>query len=274
MSNEALPDATPFARLLSWLGRRFQFIVVVAALVVIAVMTVVFVAGGDVTDVEYLREGGYLGVFLLSFLGSVAMVLPVPGLIALCAGGGLGLSPAILGVLAGTGETIGEISGYAVGYGGRGVVEGHWFHDLMESIIRRKPLLIVLFVIFFPLFPALLVLYKFSDRLEQWMERRGAVVLFVVSIIPNPVFDLVGIEGGGARRLASGAAGRSALSGAQVLRHRLRRQDPEGGYGGLHVLLWCRADAVGRLASGAAGRSALTTLVGIPPSLRQAQDRL
>ena len=199
MSNEVLPDATSSARLLSWLGRRFQIIVVVVALVVLGVMTAVFVTSGDVTDIEYLREGGYLGVFLLSFLGSVAMVLPVPGLIALCGAGGIGLNAALLGVLAGTGETIGEISGYAVGYGGRGVVEGHWFHDVMESIIRRKPLLITLFVLFFPLFPALLVLYKFSAKLEQWMERRGAVVLFLVSVIPNPIFDLVGIAAGGAR---------------------------------------------------------------------------
>ena len=199
MSNEALPDASSSARLLSWLGRRLQIIVVVAALAVMVVMTVLFVAGGDVTDVEYLKEGGYLGVFLLSFLGSVAMVLPVPGLIALCGAGGLGLSPALLGVLAGTGETIGEISGYAVGYGSRGVVEGHWFHDLMESIIRRKPLLITLLVIFFPLFAPLLLLYKYSDRLEEWMERRGAVVLFLVSIIPNPIFDLVGVAAGGVR---------------------------------------------------------------------------
>ncbi len=103
MSTEALPDASPSARLLSWLGRRLQVIVVVAALAVIGVMTVVFVTGGDVTDTEYLKDGGYLGVFLLSFLGSVALVLPVPGLIALCGAGGLGLSPALLGVLAGTG---------------------------------------------------------------------------------------------------------------------------------------------------------------------------
>ena len=181
MSNEALPDASSSARLLSWLGRRLQIIVVVAALAVIVVMTVLFVAGGDVTDVEYLKEGGYLGVFLLSFLGSVAMVLPVPGLIALCGAGGLGLSPALLGVLAGTGETIGEISGYAVGYGGRGVVEGNRFQGV-TSVIRRKPFLVTLFV-----------------RLEQWMERRGAVVLFLVSIIPNPFFDLVGVAAGGVR---------------------------------------------------------------------------
>ena len=57
MSNEALPDASPSARLLSWLGRRLQVIVVVAALAVIGVMTVVFVTGGDVTDTEYLKDG-------------------------------------------------------------------------------------------------------------------------------------------------------------------------------------------------------------------------
>ena len=31
------------------------------------------------------------------------------------------------------------------------------------------------------------------------MERRGTIVMFVVSIIPNPLFDLVGVTAGSVR---------------------------------------------------------------------------
>ena len=104
---------------------------------------------------------GYPGVFFLSFLGSVTMILPVPGLLSVC-GFSTTLSPFLLGILAGIGETLGEISGYAVGYGGGSVVEKH----------------------------------RIYIRLKRWMEQRGILVLFLVSIIPNPIFDLVGIAAG------------------------------------------------------------------------------
>lgn len=194
MSNEALSVVTGFARQLSRLELRLQLALLFLAIALIGGASALLLHSG--ADVESL---GYPGVFLLSFLGSFAMVLPVPGLIAVCGAGGIGLNLVLVGVLAGTGETIGEVSGYAVGYGSRGMVEGHWFHSLMEAIIRRKPLLVTLFIVFLPIFPALLVLYKYSDKLEMWMERRGMVVLFLVSIIPNPIFDLVGIAAGGAR---------------------------------------------------------------------------
>ncbi len=196
MSNEALAAVTGFARQLSRLQRRLQLALLFLAIALIGGVSALLLLSGSVSDIERL---GYPGVFLLSFLGSFAMVLPVPGLIAVCGAGGIGLNLVLVGVLAGTGETIGEVSGYAVGYGSRGMVEGHWFHTLMESIIRRKPLLVTLFIVFLPIFPALLVLYKYSDKLEMWMERRGMVVLFLVSIIPNPIFDLIGIAAGGAR---------------------------------------------------------------------------
>ena len=49
---------------------------------------------------------GYPGVFLLSFLGSVSMVLPVPGLLS-GFGVSLLLNPFFIVLLAGAGETIG-----------------------------------------------------------------------------------------------------------------------------------------------------------------------
>ena len=128
---------------------------------VVGVIVTVWLVSGQLTQAE---DAGYAGVFFLSFLGSVSMVLPVPGLISLC-GLSVVLNPFVLGVLAGLGETIGEISGYAVGYGG-------------GSFIEKR---------------------RFYGKLVYWMERRGTLVLFLVSVVPNPVFDLVGIAAGAVR---------------------------------------------------------------------------
>ena len=139
--------------------RRSLLILAAVALMVLAV----WLLRSWWVDVEW-KSLGYPGVFLLSFLGSVSMVLPVPGLISLCASGGF-LNPYVAGVFAGVGESIGELSGYAVGYGGKAVVEKHAFYW----------------------------------RVRMWMARRGALVIFLVSVIPNPVVDVVGIAAGATR---------------------------------------------------------------------------
>ncbi len=165
MSNEALSAVTGFARQLSRMQRRLQLALLFLAIALIGGVSALLLLSGSLSDVESL---GYPGVFLLSFLGSFAMVLPVPGLIAVCGAGGIELNPLLVGLLSGTGETIGEISGYGLGYGGRGVFENSRFRGVI-------------------------------DKLEEWMKRRGTLVLFLVSVIPNPLFDLVGIAAGGAR---------------------------------------------------------------------------
>ena len=108
-----------------------------------------------------LKVVGYPGVLFFSFLASSAMVLPLPGILSVCAVGAL-LNPIVVGVLGGIGETAGEITGYAVGYGGRGVFE------------KRR----------------------FFTRVNEWMERRGTLILFLFSVIPNPFFDVVGVAAG------------------------------------------------------------------------------
>ena len=165
MSNEALSVVTGVARQLSRLQRRLQIALLFLAIALIGGVSALLLLSGSVSDVESL---GYPGVFLLSFLGSFAMVLPVPGLIAVCGAGGIELNPLLVGLLSGTGETIGEVSGYGVGYGGRGLFENSRFRGVI-------------------------------DKLEVWMKRRGTLVLFLVAVIPSPFFDFVGIVAGGAR---------------------------------------------------------------------------
>ena len=155
-----LVDLPALRRLWSGHDRRVQIAVLLLAAAVIVAVSVSPLRG----YISAIDAVGYPGVFLLSLLGSVSMALPVPGLLSVC-GTSVVLDPFLVGVVAGVGETIGEASGYGLGYGGGSVVERH----------RAYP------------------------KVKRWMEERGALVIFAVSVIPNPVFDVVGVAAGAVR---------------------------------------------------------------------------
>jgi len=136
-----------------------------AGVVTVGAIFCVWMLLGGASNVEWWKGLGYPGVFLLSLLGSGGMVFPIPGIAATCGAAGLSLNLVAVGILAGIGETIGELSGYAIGYGG-------------QSILTGKKL------------------YK---RVQRWMERWGILTLLVLAAIPNPIFDFVGISAGALR---------------------------------------------------------------------------
>ena len=154
----AMVDLPALRRLWSGHDRRIQVAVLLLA---VAVIAAVWYFRGYFSSIEAV---GYPAVFLLSLLGSVSMVMPVPGLLSVCSTSVV-LDPLLVGVVAGVGETIGEASGYALGFGGGSVVEKH----------RAYP------------------------KVKRWMEERGALVIFAVSVVPNPVFDVVGVAAGAVR---------------------------------------------------------------------------
>ena len=108
---------------------------------------------------------GYVGIFVLSFLGSASILVPVPGIAAVCAGaspGLLGLFPLWVAILASVAESIGELSGYLLGFSGRGFAENT----------------------------------RIYPRVERWMQRQGWLALLLASSVPNPFFDFIGIAAG------------------------------------------------------------------------------
>lgn len=119
-------------------------------------------------DPSHLRRYGYLGVFLIPLIGSASFILPMPGLAVIATGGALldpvfGVPPwVVVGLLAGLGESLGELTGYAAGYGGR-------------AVLQSRP---------------------FIGRLEHWMHRQGSLVMFGMSALPNPLFDVAGVIAG------------------------------------------------------------------------------
>ncbi len=109
-------------------------------------------------------EVGYGAVALSALVASAGLVIPVPALATACATA-IFLDPFWVGIIAGTAESAGELSGYYLGYTGR-------------DVLARN---------------------RVYQRLEHWMRRRGWLLLFLVSLVPNPVFDVVGIAAGALR---------------------------------------------------------------------------
>lgn len=156
-----------------WSRERFlQLLALIFALLICALI-VIFrerIAG--------LGGYGYLGAFLVSLLCCATIVVPVPGLIIVFTLGAV-LNPLLVGLVSGVGGTLGEMTGYLMGYGGRAAIEN----------------------------------MRLYHRMEYWMRRRGAITLFVLAVIPNPVFDVAGAAAGALRFplwkfLVYGGAGR------------------------------------------------------------------
>jgi len=111
---------------------------------------------------------GYIGVFIISLLGNATVILPVPSLLGVFAAG-TAFNPLLVGLVAGVAEPLGELTGYLAGYGGGAIIENR----------------------------------RLYERVHHWMRSgnflSGYVTIFVLSAIPNPLFDLAGIAAGAMR---------------------------------------------------------------------------
>ena len=67
---------------------------------------------------EYLiNTFGYLGIFIVEAIANATLFFPIPGAIFTMASG-LFLNPIIVGIYAGLGAAVGELTGYLIGFGG------------------------------------------------------------------------------------------------------------------------------------------------------------
>ena len=131
---------------------------------IVALLAAVGITVGIILLREQIREFaiyGYPGIFLISLVGNATLILPAPSFAAVFAVGGA-LNPIAVGIVAGLGASLGELTGFLAGVGGRAVVENQTLYH----------------------------------RLENWMRKGGMLVIFVLAFIPNPAFDVGGIVAG------------------------------------------------------------------------------
>jgi len=104
---------------------------------------------------------GYLGIFLISVLTNATLFLPTPGLALVFTLGGA-LNFWLVGLSAGLGSTIGELSGYLAGYSG-------------QPVIGKTDL---------------------YHKIKPYLEKYGPVIIFFLAALPNPFLDAAGIAAG------------------------------------------------------------------------------
>ena len=114
--------------------------------------------------VEDFAAFGYPGIFVIALLANATILLPAPGVAVIYAMGAI-FNPFGVGLAAGTGGAIGELSGYLAGFSGQAVVER----------------------------------MDIYDRIKPWVNKYGGWAILVLSAIPNPFFDVAGIAAGMAK---------------------------------------------------------------------------
>jgi membrane protein YqaA with SNARE-associated domain len=157
--NEANPppgDGNPPKR--NWLRRNLTSILMFAA---VAAITVVLVALNK--QIEHFQDLGYLGAFIISIVGNATVVLPMPAVLLIIPIAAA-LNPLLVGLVAGVGGAMGEMTAYFAGYSGRGI----WKDN------------------------------KAYLRAVAWLKKWGIWIVFLFAVTPLPA-DVMGIAAGNLR---------------------------------------------------------------------------
>ena len=131
---------------------------VLSLLAVIGITYYIFSIRDRIAEFE---KYGYVGIFVVALLANATVLIPAPGLAIVSAMGSV-FHPLGVGLAAGTGGAIGELSGYLAGFSG-------------QAVIERTDI---------------------YDRIKPWVQKFGGWAILVLSAIPNPFFDAAGIAAG------------------------------------------------------------------------------
>jgi membrane protein DedA with SNARE-associated domain len=131
----------------------------VAALVAVVGITLYIYNIRD--RVEEFEKFGYFGIFLIALMANATILLPAPGVAIVYAMGAV-FNPIGVGLAAGTGGALGELSGYLAGFSG-------------QAVIERSDI---------------------YNRFKPWVDKYGGWAILVLSALPNPFFDVAGIAAG------------------------------------------------------------------------------
>ncbi len=83
-----------------------------------------------------INNFGYLGIFLVGFLGTVSVVLPTPAFVIIFFAAAK-FDPLLVGIIAGFGAALGELVGYLVGMGSRKITKIKKTFDVWEKRFRK-----------------------------------------------------------------------------------------------------------------------------------------
>lgn len=143
-------------------NRAIPLLILILVLAITIALFLFFLQNPE--KIKEFEKYGYPGAFLISLVSTATVILPAPGILLVIALGAT-LNSVLVGLISALGGSIGEMTGYMLGYSGRGFARSN----------------------------------KMLVRAEGWMRRRGFVTVFLFSLIPLLPFDVVGVVSGALR---------------------------------------------------------------------------
>jgi membrane protein DedA with SNARE-associated domain len=122
-----------------------------------------------------LENYGYAGAFVVAFIAGCSIPTPISYLLLTFTFGGI-LNPALVGLASGTGAGIGGTLVFLLGRQGHHFFPGFRSYSVDEQASN-----------------------KMAAKFLNWAQRRGSVVIFVMSAMLNPVFAPMAIAMGAMR---------------------------------------------------------------------------
>ena len=148
-----------------WVKWLKEGLLLLGMLVLSAVIAFLLFQFRDVFSISLLSYSwlAYLVVFMVSLVSSCTIFIPTPGS-AIMLAAAIIWNPVPVGLAAGTGDAIGEMTSYWVGYAGEKIV-----------VDERLPA---------------------YQKAVGWMQRYGVWAVFAVALLPVVPFDLIGLAAG------------------------------------------------------------------------------
>ncbi|MBR9679243.1 MAG: VTT domain-containing protein [Nanoarchaeota archaeon] len=112
----------------------------------------------------FVQTFGYLGIFIASAVMTANILIPYPATIISFVGGAA-FNPLLVGISAGLGAAIGELTGYGLGYGGKKIL----LKKMKKSILKKQ-----------------------WTKTKKAFHKHGGLLIFFMAVTPLPD-DLLGM---------------------------------------------------------------------------------
>jgi uncharacterized membrane protein YdjX (TVP38/TMEM64 family) len=143
---------------------------------------------------QVISSFGYLGVFVVSVVSTATIFLPVPGFLFILAVSPF-LNPFLLGVVAGAGMAIGELTGYLIGRGGNKALkkgDKKWLRHGEDWFKKGRGFL---FIVIFAATPLPDDITGIVGGVFKYDWRRFLLASFIGKTIMNILLALAGFYG-------------------------------------------------------------------------------
>ncbi len=126
-------------------------------------LIVVLLAFHFQSGLSQFKKLGPVGIFLINFFGSATLFVPAPAIATVVAGGAI-YPPFLVAFVAAIGSVCGDMIGYFLGLSGR------------KAFLRDH--------------------HKKYTKIQLLFKKYGGTAVFFFALIPNPIFDAIGITAG------------------------------------------------------------------------------